>query len=213
MGKSLQSLIKKSSVFRLAGRANQLSSVQAWSASQIDGVIDFSLPAGFSKALSWSVKNKKPFVSGTTGLKPSQKTALKKASQAIPIFYGENMSGGIFLLNQWLEDLFYKNPRLSIEDIHHKDKKDKPSGTALRLKNSLPSHLREKTKIKSIRRGREFGRHRVLIETAGESLLLEHRAFGRELFAGGALQALLFIIKKKKGFYGPSDIYRKGLLY
>ena len=207
MGKSLKKLIKKSVFMKVTAGANRDHSPKSWKASQIDAVIDFSLPDLFVQSLSWSVRNKKPFVSGTTGLGLSQKRALKKAGKTIPVFYGENMSGGIFLLTEWLKNLFNEEVGILIEDIHHKDKKDKPSGTALRLEKSLPPFLKEKVKIKSLRRGREFGTHRILIKSSEEVLVLEHRALNRELFAKGALQALFFILKKKKGFYEPFHLY------
>lgn len=212
MGKSLKKLIKKSRSMKVTAKANRTNPPENWQASQIDGVIDFSLPDLFIKSLEWSVRNKKPFVSGTTGLSSSQKKALKTAGKTIPVFYGENMSGGIFLLTQWLANLFNEKVQILIEDIHHKGKKDKPSGTALRLGRHLPSFLRKKVKIKSVRKGKEFGTHRILVKGSEEVLLLEHRALNRELFAKGALQALFFILKKKKGYYEPSDLYGHGKL-
>ena len=151
-------------------------------------------------------------MSGTTGLNLLQKKALKKASKTIPVFYGENMSGGIFLLTKWLKNLFNEETEILIEDIHHKNKKDKPSGTALRLEKSLPAFLKKKVKIKSLRKGREFGTHRILIKSSEEVLILEHRALKRELFAKGALQALFFILKKEKGYYSTPDLYSHGKL-
>ena len=209
MGKSLKKLIKKSSVMGCTAKANRKLSTKNWKASQIDAVIDFSLPQLFTQSLNWCVKNKKAFVSGTTGLSSQQKQALKTASKKIPVFYGENMSGGIFLLSQWAKDLFNEQVQVLIEDIHHKKKKDKPSGTALKLEKSLPQFLKKKTKIKSFRKGKEFGTHRLLIKSSEEILLLEHKALNRELFAKGALQALLFILKKSKGYYEPEDLYRQ----
>ena len=210
MGKSLKKLIKKLEFIEVKAGANTETPPENWPAGEIDGVIDFSLPALFSQSLAWALKNKKPFVSGTTGLSAGQKQALKKAGKAIPVFYGENMSGGLFLITQWLKGLFDDSASVLIEDIHHKNKKDKPSGTALRLKNSLPVFLKNKAKIKSYRKGLEFGAHRLTLKTSVEVLILEHQALSRELFAKGALRALLFILKKKKGYYGPSDLYGKG---
>ena len=212
VGKCLKKLIKKSSSLKVTAGANRDISPKSWKASQVDAVIDFSLPDLFAQSLNWAVQNKKPFVSGTTGLKLSHKKALKTASKKIPVFYGENMSGGIFLLTNWLKNLFNEKVQVLIEDIHHKNKKDKPSGTALRLKKNLPVFLREKAKIKSIRKGKEFGTHRISIKSSEECLLLEHRALNRELFAKGALQALLFILKKKTGYYESSDLYLQGKL-
>ena len=212
MGKSLQKIIKNSSVMKVTAKANKTKLPDTWPAHQIDGVIDFSLPKLFTQSLAWAIRNNKAFVSGTTGLSSAQKQALKKAGKKIPVFYGENMSGGIFLLTKWLKELFNEELKILIEDIHHKNKKDKPSGTALKLKKSLPKFLEKKAKIKSLRKGKEFGTHRLLLKSPEELLILEHQALNRELFAKGALQALLFILKKKKGYFEPADLYSKGKL-
>ena len=212
MGRSLERLIKKSKSLKTTEKANRKTNPKSWNPSQVDGVIDFSLPELFIQSLKWSVENKKPFVSGTTGLSDAYKKALKKAGQRIPVFYGENMSGGIFLLTECLKNLFNEDARILIEDLHHKNKKDKPSGTALRLKNSLPTFLKKKLRIKSLRKGKEFGTHRILIQSPEEVLTLEHRALNRAVFSKGALQALLFILKNKKGYYTPSDLYKSGKL-
>ncbi len=209
MGKSLSRLIKEKPFMQVTAGANKTRAPESWPTGQIDGVIDFSLPELFSQSLDWAFQHKKAFVSGTTGLSSSQKNSLKSAGKKIPVFYSENMSGGIFLLSRWLKDIFYEEFKVRIEDIHHKDKKDKPSGTALRLKESLPRFLKNKAKIQSLRQAQEFGTHRVFLQSAEEILILEHQALNRELFAKGALQALLFILKKKKGFYSLSDLYQQ----
>ena len=207
MGASLQKLIKKSPYFKLTAKAHKKSCLTDWQDKEIDGVIDFSAPSFFSISLAWAVQHKKAFVSGTTALSAQQKKELKKASQKIPVFYSENMSPGIFLISQWIHSLFNPELQILLEDIHHKDKKDKPSGTALRLKNNLPKFLHKKLKIKSYRRGKEFGTHRFTIKNQEEILILEHRALNRELFSKGALQALLFLLKKKQGFYDLNQLY------
>lgn len=212
MGLSLQELIKKSTLLQVIARANRELSPNRWLPHEIDGVVDFSLPELFVQSLKWAVCHQKPFVSGTTGLSTKQKHSLKTASNTIPIFYSENMSGGIFLLTEWLSDLFDSSAHVFIEDIHHKNKIDQPSGTALRLKCALPLFLRKKAKIKSLRKGNAFGTHRLIVQSQEETLTLEHKALNRKLFARGALQALLFIMKQAPGFYGPADLWRGGRL-
>ena len=170
-------------------------------------MIDFSAPDFFSLSLDWSLRHKKAFVSGTTGLKLKQKQELKKAGKQIPVFYSENMSPGIFLMSQWIQALFNPELQILLEDLHHKDKKDKPSGTALRLKDNLPAFLHKNLKIKSYRRGKEFGTHRLSLKNKEEVLTLEHRALNRELFSKGALNALLFILNKKPACYDLNQLY------
>ena len=209
MGASLKKLIKKSPYFEQAQTARREADFKNWDPKSIDGVIDFSAPDLFSKALLWAVTHKKPFVSGTTALKPSHKQALKKASKKIPIFYSENMSEGIFLFSQWVQHLFNPSAQFVLEDRHHKYKKDKPSGTALRIKNHFPKFLKPQLKIKSYREGKEFGTHRLKVKSKEEILTIEHKALNREVFSKGALKALKLIIKKKKGYYQVQHLYTK----
>lgn len=208
MGKAVRRLIQKSAAMDMADFAGRSRYPDMWAPPEIDGVIDFSLPPLFSKTLDWCLKNKKPFVSGTTGLSQAQRRRMMAASKQIPVFYAENMSRGIFLLGGWMSSLPRGEERILIEDIHHSGKKDRPSGTALRLKAGFPAPLQKKIRIKSLRRGREFGTHRIFLETPEEVLTLEHKALSRDVFAKGALLALLFLSRgKSAGFYSLNDLY------
>ena len=172
-------------------------------------MIDFSVPKLFSLTLKWCVKNKKPFVSGTTALSPTQKQALKRAAQHIPIFYEENMSWGIWFIRQALRNFSEDSIELLLEDIHHKNKKDRPSGTALKLKSTLPNFAQKKLRIESIRKGRVFGTHRFYFKGPEEQVLFEHKALDRKLFARGSLKALKWLIYQAPGSYSYDDMYKK----
>ncbi len=208
MGKSLKRLLKKDPCKEVVAGANRSRSLELWDAKKIDAVIDFSLPSLFSKSLLWCVQNKKPFVSGTTGLSSKQKNLLKSSSKKIPVFYSENMGWGIFLLTKYISQLSGNKISILLEDRHHKEKKDKPSGTALRLKEHFPPSLKKKVRIKSYRQGSDFGTHRIYLKTPEETLLLEHKALSRDVFSKGAIKALECIFKKSKGLYSTTDIYR-----
>ena len=211
MGKAVKQLIreKKSGVL-LSATLPPASNLKFWTSKTIDGVIDFSSPELFEKVLLWCIKNRKPFVSGTTALASKQKQKLKKASQKIPVFYEENMSWGIWLLRNWIKSFSdLKTVDIVLEDIHHKNKKDKPSGTALKLKAGFSKSVQRKLKILSLRKGHEFGTHRIWFKAPEETVLLEHRALNRKLFARGALNALKWLINQKPGFYGSGDLYGK----
>lgn len=209
MGKAVNALVrKKNSNFKLVHNTPPLDFNQ-WRAHNIQGVIDFSAPLVFSEALKWCVKNKKPFVSGTTALSPAHKRLLKTSAKKIPIFYEENMSWGIWQIKKWIETL--SNPPLNIvlQDIHHKNKKDKPSGTALKLKRHFAPSIKNRLKVVSYRRGQEFGTHRLLFKADEEQVLLEHVALSRKLFAGGALKALRWLVAQKTpGLYCFEDLYK-----
>ena len=207
MGRAVKKILRESPFMEAADFADTSRDPKMWAPEKIDGAIDFSLPPLFSKTLGWCLKNKKPFVSGTTGLSAAQKKRMKEAAKKIPVFYAENMSWGIFLLGRWLESLCGGDVDILLEDIHHKGKKDRPSGTALRLKGQLPPALRKRVRIKSVRRGSVFGTHRITAQAPEEALILEHRALSRAVFARGAARALLLLAQKQKGFYSLKDIY------
>ncbi len=208
MGKAVQDLVrKKNSGFMLKATAPPLQAFNKWEEEIINGVIDFSSPVLFGGALKWCLSNKKPFVSGTTALSSVQKRQMKSASKKIPIFYEENMSWGIWQIKNWIKSVSGPIDNILLEDIHHKNKKDKPSGTALKLQKNFPVSMGKRLKIKSVRKGKEFGTHRILFKSPEEVVLLEHKALSRHLFAGGALQALKWLVKKPPGFYSFEHIY------
>ena len=210
MGRAVRELVeKRNSGFVLVEQAPPLKAFDGWDKKRVDGVIDFSSPELFSRALKWSLANRKPFVSGTTALGMSHKKSLTLASSKIPVFYEENMSWGIWQIKRWINSVSGQPSDILLEDIHHKNKKDKPSGTALKLQKHFPSFARKKLKIKSIRKGREFGTHRIYFRNSEEIVLLEHRALSRLLFAEGALRALKWLVKKPPGLYSFEDLYVK----
>ena len=177
-------------------------------AHSIQAVVDFSSPELLEWTLKWCVLNKKPLVSGTTGLNKKQKQLLKTAAKSIPVFYESNMSWGIWLMKNWIKKFSApKNVSIQLEDIHHKNKKDQPSGTALKLINCFSPATRKKVLVQSTRKGREFGIHRICFTTEDEVLRLEHQALNRRLFAKGALNIIRWLIKQKPGFYCLDDIY------
>ena len=210
MGKAVKQVIKeKYSGFVLSADTPPVENFQNWENKKIDGVVDFSMPELFSLTLKWCVKNKKPFVSGTTALSSTQKQALKRAARYIPIFYEENMSWGIWFIKQALRNFSEDSINLLLEDIHHKNKKDKPSGTALKLKSTLPNFAQKKLRIESIRKGQVFGTHRFYFKGMEEQVLFEHKALDRKLFARGSLKALRWLICQTPGLYSYDNMYKK----
>ncbi len=173
-------------------------------------VIDFSNPNGLMLALDWCLKNQVPLVSGTTGLSPGQKSQLKRASKKIPVLHSANMSLGIAALVQMLGGFKgLEKWSLEIQEIHHKNKKDKPSGTALLIRDQLTSVTgRKAIKVRSERVGRRPGTHRILAKSSKESIFLEHVAHSRKPFAEGAVAAARWIFDKgQPGLYDLRDLY------
>ena len=223
MGGAVKAVIKqKNSGFLLSFSAppkqttytNNLQTLKSffidWDKTKIDGVVDFSSPELFSLALDWCVTHKKAFVSGSTGLKAGHKRKIKQATKKIPIFYEENMSWGIWRIKHWIKEVSGKEAdKVLLKDIHHKNKKDKPSGTALKLKKNFSLTVQKKLKIQSFRVGDEFGTHQIIFQNPDETVSLEHKALSRNLFAGGALKALKFLMNKPPGLYSFEDLYKK----
>jgi 4-hydroxy-tetrahydrodipicolinate reductase len=196
-----------------------------------DVIIDFSRPKASIEILNYAKKLKKKVVIGTTGFTKQQNNLIKNYSKKIAIFKSGNMSLGINLLEYIVNILSKKIPNnyyIGINDDHHKKKVDYPSGTALMLanavskgKNKNPESIKGKTffnkkgnlqknKINFFitRKGTTIGKHSVLFNNKIENIELKHTAFSRELFADGALNAAVWISKKKKGLFSMQDMFQ-----
>ena len=180
-------------------------------AARIDIAIDFSSPGGLSAAVDWCVAEKKPLVSGTTGLSGKDQTKLGQASKNIGLLYSANMSLGIAVLSSMLRS-FQALPDwdFQIEEAHHSQKKDKPSGTALLLQDRLGQVIQRELPPPNVVRGGAIpGIHQIWAMGPDEALILQHTAFHRRVFARGALQAARWLFDKKQpGLYDLSDLYK-----
>lgn len=173
---------------------------------KVDVVVDFSTPEVSGHALQWCLKNKIPFVTGTTGWSSEQLVELQSAGEKIPVFFSSNMSLGVNALAECLKNFSkqFKADKIEIIETHHIHKKDKPSGTALLLQDAIEG----KVVIQSIREGDVFGIHKVFFYTKGERLGFEHHAMSREIFAEGALKAAEWLAHKGPGFYNMKDLLK-----
>ena len=176
--------------------------------SKFDAVIDFSLPALTDDVIAWCVANKKPLVSGVTGISAAQKAKFTQAASAVPMLWAPNMSLGVAVLSRMLAELKnLKGFEFQIEELHHKQKKDKPSGTALFLQEKLETAIGKKVPDPlAIRGGGIFGIHRIWAMGEEETLTLEHNAMNRRVFARGALKATQWLVTQKPGLYSLNDV-------
>jgi len=194
-----------------------------------DVIIDFSRPKASLEVLNYAKKFKKKIVIGTTGFNSKQNNLIKNYSKRIAIFKSGNMSLGINLL-EYIVSIFSKkipiNYQIGINDDHHKQKIDYPSGTALMLANAISrsknkdlksmkgkmflnrSGNLQKNKITFFitRKGNTIGKHSVNFNNNIENIELKHTAFSRDLFADGALNAAVWISKKNKGLFNMQDV-------
>ncbi len=171
-------------------------------------LIDFSGPEGTAMALDAATKAGWGLVIGTTGLDPNTTLLTEVSSKTIPIVYSANMSVGINLVAEVLKHLAKQLGRefeISVSETHHVHKKDKPSGTALMLKEAM-GEAHRRIEINSIRKGDIVGDHTVLFSGPAETIEITHRAQSRDVFALGALKAAVFVAAKKNGLYKMRDV-------
>jgi len=174
-------------------------------------LIDFSLPQVFEKSIDYGIKFKSPFIIGTTGLSDAQMNKLKEISKQIPVVQSYNFSVGVQLLLECVQLLNKKLTDWDVEvvETHHRFKKDKPSGTALMVKNVLGKDRptgKAGINISSLRLGNVVGEHSVSFGGLGETLTITHNAISRRTFAEGVLRAVNFILDKQNGFYTIKDV-------
>ncbi len=185
---------------------SSLESVESDILDQVDVWLDFSSPEKLQELLKWTRRT--PIVTGTTGCTDSQVAKIKKASKKRPLFWASNMSVGVWALRQALK-AFHSLAEFDflVEEIHHKMKKDNPSGTAKTLQSDLTKIVNKKVKLpKGQRKGEVIGVHRITAASKSETLVFEHRALNREVFAEGALKAARWIVKKKNGYYSMNNL-------
>ena len=212
---------------KVSGLRPQLNSESAFKNANI--IIDFTVPKCTLEILKIASRLKKRVVIGTTGFSKKEENLIKKYSKKIPVFKAGNMSLGINLL-MYLTEIASKsleNNFLSkVFEIHHKHKKDHPSGTALMLGRGIAAgqnkdfyklmgkkYLNKKVfpyskkiNFNSIRKGKTVGNHKVFFSSGKETITLDHEAFDRALYSEGAFVATKWLINKKPGLYSMRDV-------
>jgi 4-hydroxy-tetrahydrodipicolinate reductase len=175
-----------------------------WKSGDPEVLIDFSLPQAFSSTMGYVKKYKIPLVIGTTGLSAEQIETLKSLSKDFPVVQSYNFSVGIQMLLKCTKMLKENLPDWDIEIIetHHRFKKDKPSGTALMIKNLIGKDVN----ISSLRLGNVPGNHTISFGGLGEVISLTHSATSRRTFTEGVLKSILFVMDKKDGFYSFNEV-------
>ena len=240
MGQQLIMSSKKNSNFKLVtltenilvnrkinGIKLELNSEKAFKKTDI--IIDFTIPSCTLEILKIARRLKKKVVIGTTGFNKNQENLIKKYSKKIPILKAGNMSLGINLLVYLTEiasSSLGKNFLSKVFEIHHKHKKDYPSGTALMIGKGIAKgkkknffslygkkFLNKKTfpyskkiNFNSIRKGEIIGEHEVKFSSGKEIITLNHEAFDRALYSEGALTAAKWLVNKKPGLYSMRDL-------
>ena len=192
-------------------------------------IIDFTIPKCTLEILKIASKLKKRVVIGTTGFTKKEENLIKKYSKKIPILKAGNMSMGVNLLIYLTEiasQSLGNNFLSKVYEVHHKNKKDHPSGTALMIgkgiafgknkdfynlkgknylnKKSFP--YGKKINFNSLRKSEVIGEHEVKFSSGKEIITLNHESFDRALYSEGALTASKWLMKKKPGLYSMRNV-------
>jgi 4-hydroxy-tetrahydrodipicolinate reductase len=212
---------------KISGIKIDINTEQAF--KETDVIIDFTVPNCTLDILKIASKLKKRVVIGTTGFNQKEEALIKKFSKKIPILKAGNMSLGVNLL-MYLVEIASKSLNdeylSKVFEVHHKHKRDYPSGTALMLgkgiadgknknlynlmgkkflnKKSFP--YGKKINFNSIRKSEIIGEHEVTFSSGKEIIKLNHEAFDRALYSDGALTAAKWLINKKPGLYSMRDL-------
>jgi 4-hydroxy-tetrahydrodipicolinate reductase len=189
-----------------------------------DVLIDFTIADAAAGNARMAARNKVALVVGTTGLTHEQRNEMDKAIQGnIPAVISSNFSLGVNIFWQLLRDAakLLKEYDIEVIEAHHRNKKDAPSGTAKTILQILDEEVGSRKKmygregmmqrsdeigVHVIRGGDIVGDHKVMFSKNFETIELSHRAYDRSVFATGALQAARWVVGKKPGIYGMSDV-------
>jgi 4-hydroxy-tetrahydrodipicolinate reductase len=194
-----------------------------------DVIIDFTFPEVSLQTAGFAHAAKKPAVIGSTGFSAQQLQQLKQLSSAFPCVCAPNMSLGVNTLFKLVGDvakILHEGFDVEVMEIHHRHKKDAPSGTAARIaqiladaygwdlartgvyqrKGIIGERKREEIGIQTLRAGDVVGEHTVLFAGTGERLELVHRAQSRDCFAQGALYAAQWVLRQPEGLYDMQDV-------
>jgi 4-hydroxy-tetrahydrodipicolinate reductase len=228
MGQTLIACAARWEEVQVVGQIDQGDELGAVIA-QGDVVIDFSSHDATLSIADLCARNKKALVIGTTGHSESEKSAVLVHTSTIPIVWSSNYSTGVNVLF-WLthKAVAALGPGFDLEvvEMHHRLKKDAPSGTAATLSEIL-AEARQQQLTEVLRHGRHgivgqrtaseigmhslrggdvVGDHTVIFAAPGERVELTHRASSRETFAQGALRAAQWVVKQKPGLYEMRDV-------
>jgi 4-hydroxy-tetrahydrodipicolinate reductase len=196
---------------------------------QCDAVVDFSFHEVTAGVAALCAGHHKALVIGTTGHTEAEKTAIRRQQSAIPIVWASNYSTGVntlFWLTRKAAEILGPDFDLEVVEMHHRLKKDAPSGTAMTLLEILASvrrvqlkdalrhgrrgitgeRTREEIGIHALRGGDVVGDHTVIFAAQGERVELTHKASSRDTFARGALRAAQWAVRQKPGLYDMQDV-------
>jgi 4-hydroxy-tetrahydrodipicolinate reductase len=194
-----------------------------------DVVVDFTSPSATAQHATLAAKTGTAHVIGTTGLDNDQMAAISRAAQRVPIVLAANMSLGVNLIEQVVEEvsrILDTDWDIEVIEMHHRHKVDAPSGTALSLGEAaargrgvqlrrvsrrgrdgqVGPRVKGEIGFSAIRGGDVVGDHTVIFAADGERIEVTHKASSREIFGRGAVKAVLWAAGKRAGLYSMKDV-------
>ena len=192
--------------------------------TKADVLIDFTIAAAAVENVKMAARNNVALIVGTTGFTPEQRTVMEKAiHNNVPAVISSNFSVGVNIFWQLVRESgkLLKDYDIEVFEAHHRNKKDAPSGTAKTILQILEEEVGPRQKqygregmterkneigVHVVRGGDIVGDHKVMFSKNFETIELSHRAYDRSVFASGALRAARWVVGKKPGIYGMSDV-------
>jgi 4-hydroxy-tetrahydrodipicolinate reductase len=199
-------------------------------ATAADVVVDFTHASSVAAHAAALANAGVAWVLGTTGISDTDEVAVAAAARRIPVLQAANFSPGVNLILALAERMAAALPGdvydAEIVEMHHRQKVDAPSGTALALGKAVArgrgvdlATARESGRdghtgarkpgaigFAALRGGQVVGEHTLIFAAADEQIVLTHRAFDRRAFASGAIRAALWVAGRPAGFYGMADV-------
>jgi 4-hydroxy-tetrahydrodipicolinate reductase len=204
-----------------------ISSCIADASPGTDCYVDFSTPAATLRGLRQGSDNNRPWVIGTTGFSAAERDKILAYGRRRPLLLAPNMSIGVNFLLQVVaaaSEQLGNGYDVEILEMHHRHKKDAPSGTARQLveivrrtrrgplvfgrEGIVGPRPKDEIGVLSLRGGDVVGDHTVIFAAEGERLEFKHQATTRQAFARGVIQAVRFIVRQKTGVYSMEDVIR-----
>ena len=177
-----------------------------------DVVIDFTIAAAIAPHAAILAQTGTAWVLGTTGQTEADHAAIAAAATQIPVFTAANFAPGVNLILALAQILAAQLPAAShdaeVLEMHHRQKRDAPSGTAIALTRAIQRGRGAEAPIPtaSLRGGQIIGSHTALFTAGFEQITLTHHALDRRIFADGAVRAALWLIHQPPGLYGMNDL-------
>jgi len=228
MGQALVKCLPQHAGLQLAAALDQGDDLAA-AIPAGDVVIDFSFHTNTVVVAELCAQLQKPLVIGTTGHTDTDTFEIRRLSAKIPVVWASNFSTGVntlFWLTRKAAEILGPDFDLEVVEMHHRLKKDAPSGTAKSLAEILAAVRRQKLAdvaqygrqgvvgertateigVHSLRGGDVVGDHTVIFSSLGERVELTHKASSRDTFANGALRAAAWVVSQKPGLYDMQDV-------